>query len=59
MALEGDFREKLKRVESIDVLKTSFARDRNRLHQKRKKKKKQKSSKMSKSRLVFIFNSQS
>ena len=40
MALEGDFREKLKRVESIDVLKTSFARDSNRLHQKRKKKKK-------------------
>jgi len=38
MALEGDFREKLKRVESIDVLKTSFARDSNRLHQKSKKK---------------------
>ena len=58
MALEGDFREKLKRVESIDVLKTSFARESNRLHQKRKKIK-QKSSKMSKSWLVFVFNSQS
>ena len=54
----GDFREKLKRVESLDVLKTSlqeiaidFVR--------KEKKKKWKNSKMSKSGLVFLFNSQS
>ena len=53
----GDFREKLKRVESLDVLKTSLQEIA--IDFVRKEKKKWKNSKMSKSGLVFLFNSQS